>query len=104
MDHYQVGPLWLQMLLLWIGITLNSILPAQDSGNPRLVEVVDGVVRLSAPEDGGIPLVEFIEIGQSVTGKVFTYSAREMASDARPVRNIYQRNFGFFVIHGDPAN
>ncbi len=51
-------------------------LPGQET--PYSVEDRDGVVSLSAHDDAGIPLQDFIKIAQRITGKLFMFSAQEV--------------------------
>ena len=60
---------------------LCALLPANLRGQdepPYTVDVRDGVVSISVPDGGGIPMKDFVKIAQRVTGKLFTFTPQEL--------------------------
>ncbi len=55
---------------------LASDLPSQEA--PYTVDVRDGVITISVPDGGGIPMKDFVKIAQRVTGKLFTFTPQEL--------------------------
>ncbi len=45
---------------------------------PYTVDVRDGVITISVPDSGGLPMKDFVKIAQRVTGKLFTFTPQEV--------------------------
>ena len=93
--HHAMRPLGLALLC---ALLLTSDLSSQEA--PYTVDVRDGVITISVPDGGGIPMKDFVKIAQRVTGKLFTFTPQELEGVSvrfiGTARVAQARFFGFF--------